>query len=139
MNANHKFLSVGTGLLIILAVFLNAVGNFFLSLGMHQVGEMVSPVSYIAAFLNLWVIAGVGLLSIWIISQLSLLSRVDLSYVLSVTSFTYVLAAILGNVFLHEQISILRWAGILSITFGVMLVGQTAPHTTGPQPARDGQ
>jgi drug/metabolite transporter (DMT)-like permease len=36
-------------------------------------------------------------------------------------------------VFLHEQISLARWAGVAFIVVGVMLVGRTAPRTTAQQ------
>jgi drug/metabolite transporter (DMT)-like permease len=122
----------GTGALVAVAVSMNVVGNFFLSLGMHQVGEIItaSPLPYLRALLNPWVAGGVILLAVWLISQLSLLSRADLSYVMPVTASAYILAAILGQVFLHEHISRVRWLGIAAIAAGVMVVGRTEPRTT---------
>jgi drug/metabolite transporter (DMT)-like permease len=58
-----------------------------------------------------------------------------LSYVLPVTSIGYVLPAVVGRFFLHEQVSLLRWAGISLIMLGVILVGRTSPQTTLSQPA----
>ena len=50
---------------------------------------------------------------------------------LPVTSIGYVLVALAGSVFLHEQITVRRWAGIALIMAGVALVsGGTAPQTT---------
>ncbi len=98
---------------------------------MHEVGQIVSlsPLPYLEAFFNPWVSAGVTLLVVWIVSQLCLLSRADLTYVLPVTSASYVLAAITGLLFLGEHISTARWGGILLIGAGVALVSRTAPRT----------
>jgi len=118
--------------LLTVVVLSNVLGNFALSRGMREVGAIVSvsPVSYLRAINNPWVITGICLLLVWLITQLSLLSRADLSFVLPITSLSYVLAAILGWAALHETVSPERWAGIGLITIGVSIVGRTAPRTT---------
>jgi uncharacterized membrane protein len=118
--------------LLIVVVLSNVLGNFALSRGMREVGAIVSvsPVSYLRAVTNPWVITGICLLLVWLITQLSLLSRADLSFVLPITSLSYVLAAILGWAALNETVSPERWAGIGLITIGVSIVGRTAPRST---------
>jgi uncharacterized membrane protein len=113
-----------------LVVISNVLGNFSLTWGMRQVGSVVSlsPWPYIAALFNPWVAVGVSLLIVWLISQMTLLSWADLSYVLPVTSSGYVLAALAGRFFLHEEISVARWAGIGLIMGGVVMVSKTAPR-----------
>lgn len=74
-------------------------------------------------------VLGVLLLIVWLISQLSLLSRVDLSYMLPVTSVSYVLTALMGEFLLHERVSTERWIGIGLIGLGVSLVVRTVPRT----------
>jgi uncharacterized membrane protein len=76
------------------------------------------------------VVLGVLLLIVWLISQLSLLSRVDLTYVLPVTSVSYILTALMGEFLLHERVSTERWIGIGLIGLGVSLVVRTVPRTT---------
>ena len=123
-----------------LVVISNVLGNFFLTWGMRQVGSVVSlsPWPYIAALFNPWVALGVSLLIVWLLSQMTLLSWADLSYVLPVTSVGYVLAALAGRVFLHEEISLARWAGIALIMGGVIIVSKTAPHAKPETPAAAG-
>jgi drug/metabolite transporter (DMT)-like permease len=75
------------------------------------------------------VAGGVVILTIWMLSNLTLLSRADLSYVLPVTSISYVLIAIVGHFVLQESIHLLRWIGIVVITLGVMIVGKTPTRT----------
>jgi uncharacterized membrane protein len=101
---------------------------------MRGVGELLtlSPVPYVKALFNPLVAAGVSLLIVWLLSHMALLSWADLSYVLPVTSIAYALAAVVGRVFLHEQISLARWAGVALIVVGVALVGRTVPRTTPP-------
>ncbi len=124
-------------MIVIAAVLTNVAGNFSLSRGMRGHGPVVtvSPLPYLQALLNPWVLLGVFLLVCWILAQLSLLSRADLTYVLPVTSVSYVLAALLGEVALGETVPVLHWAGILIISAGVALVGLTAPRAAHPPPA----
>ena len=123
-----------TRLFTALVVLSNVLGNFSLTWGMRQVGRVVtlSPWPYIAALFNPWVAVGVSLLIVWLISQMTLLSWADLSYVLPMTSIGYVLVALVGRFFLHEEISLGRWFGVGLIMSGVMLVGKTAPRAAKP-------
>jgi uncharacterized membrane protein len=129
-NASHPW-RLTTRTVIALLVVSNVLGNVSLSRGMQGVGRIVSfsPWPYIHAFLNPMVAVGVLLLIVWLMSQLSLLSRVDLSYVLPVTSVSYVLTALMGEFLLHEQVSTTRWLGIGLICLGVSLVARTVPRT----------
>jgi drug/metabolite transporter (DMT)-like permease len=117
---------------ITLLVVSNTLGNLFLGLGMKGMPdfESVSILSYTRAFLsNAWILGGIGLLIIWMLAQLSMFSWADLSYVLPVTASAYVFTAVLGKFFLDESISIARWAGIVLISLGVVLVSETPPWT----------
>lgn len=120
-----------TKILTFIVIVTNVVGNIFLSRGMHHASVVsFSPLPYLHALLNPWVAIGVVILTAWMITDLALLSLADLSYVLPVTASAYILIAILGHFVLDERISTLRWAGIIVITIGVMLVGETPSRTT---------
>jgi uncharacterized membrane protein len=120
-----------TRLFAVIVVLANVLGNFSLTLGMRRVGRLLSlsPLAYIEALFNPWVALGAGLLIVWLLSQMTLLSWADLSYVVPVTAAGYVLAALAGKLFLHEQISATRWLGICFIMAGVALVAATHPST----------
>ncbi len=111
--------------LILLAVMLTAsVGDTLLSHGMAQVG----PVSLahlgllLAAIRNPWVITGILCLLGFFASYLTALSWADLTFVLPATAFGYVVVALLSRFWLHETITLYRWAGILLIVCGVGFV-----------------
>jgi uncharacterized membrane protein len=125
-----------TRILTAMVVISNVIGNVMLSLGMHEVGRIVSasPADYIKAFADPWTVAGVCILVIWMASDLALLSAADLSFVLPVTASAYVLIAIGGHFILHEHISLPRWIGILVITAGVILAEETPVRTTDGPP-----
>ena len=99
---------------------------------MHGLGPSIafSPLACLHAILNPWVIAGVVVLTFWMVANLALLSRADLSYVLPVTSMSYIFIALLGQFLLHEQVNLTRWIGIVVVTLGIMLVGKTPARTT---------
>lgn len=119
-------------------VLSNVCGNFFLKSGMPD--NLPTPLAYITVLFRPTVSLGVLLLILWMASRMALLSWADLSYVLPVTSIGYVLVAISGKVFLHEEITARRWSGIALIMAGVALVsGGTAPQTsTKPAPETAG-
>jgi drug/metabolite transporter (DMT)-like permease len=119
-----------------MVVVTNVVGNLMLSVGMHEVGRIVSasPADYVRAFADPWTIGGVCILAVWMASDLALLSAADLSFVLPVTASAYVLIALAGHFVLHDRISPVRWIGIVVITLGVILAEETPARTTeGPR------
>jgi uncharacterized membrane protein len=122
---------VKTRIFLVIVVLANVLGNAFLGVGMRRFGQLLSasPADYIRALFEPYVALGVFLLIVWMLSNMALLSWADLSYVLPVTAIGYVLAALAGMLFLNEQISGARWAGIALITAGVALVGRTPPDT----------
>ncbi len=116
-----------TRIFTLLVVVTNVLGNLLLSIGMRQMGSLLNKpaIAYITSLFNPLVAAGVSLLIVWMISQMTLLSWADLSYVMPVTSIGYVLSAVMGRVFLNEQVSWQRWGGVWLIVLGVVLVSRT--------------
>lgn len=117
---------------IALLVVTNTVGNLFLARGMQSMPDFQPQAlfHYALTFMtNVWIVSGIALLIVWTVAQLSMYTWADLSYVLPVTASAYVLSAILAKLFLNEQISGARWAGIGLIALGVVLVAETPPRT----------
>jgi len=91
---------------------------------MKQLGgiSLSHPQDLILAVLNPWIVVGIVFLLGFFASYMTALSWADLTYVLPATSLGYVLLALIAKFFLHEQVSLLRWLGILLISGGVSLV-----------------
>jgi hypothetical protein len=75
-----------------LVVLTDVSGNFTMSWGLkHQSAVFgISPLVYLRLIFDPWVVLGTTLLLIWFLSRTILLGWADLSYVLPVTSFSYV-------------------------------------------------
>jgi drug/metabolite transporter (DMT)-like permease len=119
--------------LILLAVMLTAsVGDTLLSHGMTQVGPVTLAHlgMLLAAIRNPWVITGILCLLGFFASYLTALSWADLTFVLPSTAFGYVVVALLSKFWLHETITLYRWAGILLIVCGVGFVANGPSLTT---------
>jgi len=125
-------LRLKTRFFVAIVVLSSLLGNLSLSWGLRQVGQLVSfsPRIYLRALFNPWIALGVSLLIVWLLSHILILSWADLSYVLPLTAIGYVLTAFLGRLFLHEDISVARWAGILLIMIGVAMVDRSAHGAT---------
>jgi len=121
-----------TQLFAIVTILSNVAGNSLLTKGMRELGSVGnSPFALIAALFHPWVALGVVLLIVWTLTHMALLSWADLSYVMPVTAMGYVVTAFAARLFLGEMVSPARWVGIILVTAGVTLVGQTASSTAG--------
>ena len=127
MNPRLRWKTRAFAAIVILS---NAFGNLSLTWGLRYGAEELSasPMSFLRAMFSPWVSLGICLLITWMISRMFLLSWADLSYVLPVTAFGYVLNALLGRLFLGEHITPERWTGTLLIVGGIILVGLGNPH-----------
>jgi len=114
-------------------ILTNAAGNCLLRAGLDSTGPLLSfsPLAYLYAFGHPAVILGVAFLTVWLLLQLLLLSWADLTYVLPVTSASYILTTLIGQFALGEHVSAIHWCGVLLIVSGVMMVWKTRPLTTG--------
>lgn len=133
-TAQSHATKLNTFLLLTAVVVLNAAGNLSLAFGMRHISETLAlnPLDYIRAMLNPFVAGGTILLIFWLLSRMTLLSWADLSFVLPCTGLGYVLAAVLGNVFLHEAVTPTHWIGTILIFAGTVMVGSTDQQTEAP-------
>jgi len=126
-SKNHRLIYILAAAVIVTS----AAGNSLLRFGLKSAGEIVSlnPAAYTVAFFNGWFLLGMALLTAWFVLQLWLLSCADLTYVLPITSLSYVLVALIGAFLLHEKVSLLHWCGVGLIATGVVVVGRPTSLT----------
>jgi drug/metabolite transporter (DMT)-like permease len=107
------------------------LGDTLLSAGMEKAGPVslhhLSALIY--AIQTPQILMGIALLIAFFASYLASLSWADLTYVLPATSIGNVIVALLARFWRHEQISPLRWLGILLITAAVGFVAQGPSYT----------
>ena len=120
-----------TLLLTAAVVVSNVAGNYALSWGMKHAPADAGP---IVSLFEPWVAAGIVLLIAWTLMRIQLLGKADLSYVLPITAIGYVLNAAIAAAFLHEQVSMQRWAGTLLIVAGAGLTAFTPPASSTQEP-----
>ena len=111
------------------------LGDTCLSRGMTRLPAitLAHPASLVAAVFTPWIAAGIVLLIGFFASYLTALSWADLTFVLPATGLGNVVVALLSHFWLHEAISLERWAGIALITIGVGFVAQGPSLTERPE------
>ena len=124
---------VRTYFLLVLFLALRAFGNLSLAWGTKHMPEKLAgdPLVYIRSMLDPGIAMGIAMLILALLVRLALLSVADLSFILPMTAIGYVLAALLGRVFLHEAVSAQRWLAVMLIFGGAALVSSTPQATTG--------
>jgi drug/metabolite transporter (DMT)-like permease len=110
------------------------LGDSCLSRGMThmQAISLAHPASLIAAVFTPWIALGIALLIGYFASYLTALSWADLTFVMPAAGLGNVVIALLSRYWLHEQISLERWAGIVLITVGVGFVAHGPSLTERP-------
>lgn len=113
---------------MLLAVTAGTVGDILLAKGMKEMGD-ISAMSLrgilnagYQALTNPKLIIGTAMLAIFFFLWLAVLSWEDLSVALPMQALNYVLVAFLAQFYLGEQVSPLRWGGIILVCVGVMLI-----------------
>lgn len=131
---SHHSLSPHQYLILGLVALCAPLGDTCLSRGMTHMPAitLAHPGSLIGAVFTPWIGAGITLLIGFFASYLTALSWADLTFVLPATAFGNVIVALLARFWLHEPISLERWAGIVLITLGVSFVAQGPSLTERP-------
>ena len=116
-----------TALISLLVVMTGTGGEIALTHAMKRVGEVrrFSPTSILrfvgSALLQGWMWVGFGLLTLSFYGFLTMLSWYPVSFVMPVTSLSYIAGPLGAKFLLRERLSVTRWAGIMLIFLGVAL------------------
>jgi drug/metabolite transporter (DMT)-like permease len=108
------------------------LGDAALSRGMTSLPSISisHPLTLIGAVFTPWIALGIALLIGYFASYLTALSWADLTFVMPATALGNVFVALLAHYWLHENISYMRWMGIVMITVGVAFVAHGPANTT---------
>ncbi len=132
----HHSLSPRQYLILGLVAVCTPLGDSCLKRGMAAMPpiSLAHPSALIAAVFTPWIALGIALLIGYFAAYLTALSWADLTFVVPATGFGYVIMVFLSRFWLHETISVWRWAGILLITLGVGFVARGPSLTQHPDP-----
>ena len=127
-----------TYLLILLMVIFGPLGNVLLGKGMKRIGTVsigttagvIDLLSRVLTSGTIWL--GIGSLITFFVAYMLVLTWADYSYVQPASAAAYGMVALLGHFMLREVVTPTRWAGVILICVGVLVVGHTPPRTTEP-------
>jgi drug/metabolite transporter (DMT)-like permease len=126
-------------LILIIGLIFESAGVVSLKKGTTQIGDMkqVSLAEAVRIFkagaTNLNVLLGVFCEAVFFASLLILISRSDISFLWPLTGLSFVFATFAAIWFLHEQVSPIRWLGVVCIMIGAGLISYSE-HAK-PKPA----
>ncbi|HYE31718.1 MAG TPA: hypothetical protein VEH27_09835 [Methylomirabilota bacterium] len=115
-------------IILVVALIFEAIGVVFLSKGLKQIGQpdQINVASVMRLVVkgatNPNVLVGVFFEALFFSGLLILMSKGDVSFIWPLTSLGYFLTTLAARMFLHEQVSPLRWAGVLLIVGGAALI-----------------
>jgi drug/metabolite transporter (DMT)-like permease len=119
-------------LILLIALVFEAIGVVFLSGGLKQIGEPKTiNAAEIASLIirgatNKNILLGVFFEAIFFGFLLYMLSQKDVSIVWPLTALGFIITSLAARIFLKEEISSVRWAGICLIVLGAGLVTWSA-------------
>lgn len=115
--------------ILLIALTLEAVGVVFLSQGLRQIGE-VQQISFGEitrivgrGITNSYILLGTLLETIFFVALMIMLKKWDVSLIWPLTSLGFVLTTLAAKYIRHEDVSALRWGGVILIVIGASLVG----------------
>ena len=117
-------------ILIFIAVISMTAAQLLAKKGILSLGQLPSTISEIIPFFlkvysNVYVISAVLITIVASLAWLLALSRAQLSFAYPFMALSYVLVVLFSLLFFREDVSILRWSGILVICLGVFLVSRS--------------
>jgi drug/metabolite transporter (DMT)-like permease len=115
-------------LVLLIGLVLEAVGVVLMSQGLHEIGE-VKTISFgeisriiLRGVVNRNILLGTLLQACFFGALIYLLSVRDVSLIWPLTALGFVLTTLAARLVRHEEVSALRWTGVVIIMIGAALV-----------------
>jgi len=127
--------------ILVIALVLEAIGVVWLSHGLKQIGEPQGITLREVALLvgrgltNRYILLGTLFEAIFFLTLLVLLKNWDVSLIWPLTSLGFVITTLAAKYLRHEDVTMLRWSGVVLITLGAMLVGWSEKSNMPPAAA----
>ena len=126
--------------ILLIGLVLEAVGVVFLSQGLHEIGGAKNISAgeigrlIVRGAANRNILLGVLFEACFFGVLLYLLSQKDVSLIWPLTSLGFVITALAARMVRHEEVSALRWTGVIIIVIGAALVAWSEQNKTKPDP-----
>lgn len=120
-------LTVGTFLWIVLNDSLDSIAQLCMKSGLSRTGIDTVTLQNAAAFLHQsaaspLVVGGISIYALNFLTWMIVLSRLDVSAAVPLTSTNYIVLPLLAMALLHEHVSLARWLGIFLIVGGMYCI-----------------
>lgn len=127
-------------LILLIGLVFESTGIVLLKKGMTEVGNVdrVSPAQILrvvkAGIVNPRILFGVFFEALFFVCLLILMAKSEISFLWPLTALSFVFATLAAMWFLHEQVSSIRWAGVVFIMIGAALISYSehAKSTVAP-------
>jgi len=114
--------------LVLICVLAGAAGQIFWKEGMsglgriNGMGDLFQLKTVWDIFTNKYIIVGLFLYAMSVFLWLGAMSTLDVSFMYPLLSLGYVVTAILAFMLIGENVTLIRWAGILMIITGCFMI-----------------
>ncbi len=114
-------------LLLVPFVGFGVVANMLIKTGLNHLhlGSLVSAKGIVALLSSPWVMCGIFCYGMGLATYLYLLNRLPLNLVQPFSALAFVGVILASRFVLGEAISTVRWAGIILIFAGIIMVGRS--------------
>lgn len=125
-------------LILLIGLVFESTGVVLLKKGMTNIGEVnrVTPAEIVrlvkAGATSGQILLGVFFEALFFICLLILMSKSEISFLWPLTALSFVFATLAAIIFLHEQVSAVRWAGVVLIMIGAALISYSEHASAKP-------
>lgn len=115
---------------VVVTITATVAGQLLLKRGMTQIGgvpaEPLQAILFLmGAFLNAQVFTALVLAFLASLGWMAAVSKLPLSYAYPFMAISFPLVLVFSRLIFHEQISAIRWVGVIVIWLGVLLVSRS--------------
>ena len=113
-------------IIVLICVIMGSFGQIYMKMGLKETGgielnQLITSKLFTIIF-NKYVFTGVVLYLLATLLWFVVLSKAELSFAYPLISLGYVLTAVLAIFYFQENVTLIRWLGIVLILSGVFLI-----------------